>query len=94
MVLAAGWKWRKTFTTLLYDYCYTILLPRQTRSLPNRTGALDLNKVPAHMVVIGAGVIGLEMGSVWRRLGSKVVDCILLRFVVFFYCMVGTTLDT
>ena len=36
------------------------------------TGALALNKVPAHMVVIGGGVIGLELGSVWRRLGAKV----------------------
>jgi dihydrolipoamide dehydrogenase len=36
------------------------------------TGALELPKVPGHMVVIGAGVIGLELGSVWRRLGSKV----------------------
>ncbi len=36
------------------------------------TGALSLTSVPKHMVVIGAGVIGLEMGSVWTRLGSKV----------------------
>jgi dihydrolipoamide dehydrogenase len=36
------------------------------------TGALELPKVPKHMVVIGAGVIGLELGSVWRRLGAKV----------------------
>ena len=36
------------------------------------TGALELPKVPGHMVVIGAGVIGLELGSVWRRLGAKV----------------------
>ena len=36
------------------------------------TGALALPKVPAHLVVIGGGIIGLEMGSVWRRLGSKV----------------------
>ncbi len=36
------------------------------------TGALELEKVPEHMVVIGGGVIGLELGSVWRRLGSKV----------------------
>jgi dihydrolipoamide dehydrogenase len=36
------------------------------------TGALELAKVPEHMVVIGAGVIGLELGSVWRRLGAKV----------------------
>jgi dihydrolipoamide dehydrogenase len=36
------------------------------------TGALTLSKVPATMVVIGGGVIGLELGSVWRRLGAKV----------------------
>jgi dihydrolipoamide dehydrogenase len=36
------------------------------------TGALVLPKVPGHMVVIGGGVIGLELGSVWRRLGAKV----------------------
>ena len=36
------------------------------------TGGLALTKVPAHMVVIGGGVIGLELGSVWRRLGAKV----------------------
>ena len=36
------------------------------------TGALELPEVPKHFVVIGAGVIGLEMGSVWSRLGAKV----------------------
>lgn len=36
------------------------------------TGALELSKVPKKMVVIGAGVIGLELGSVWARLGSEV----------------------
>ena len=36
------------------------------------TGALELAKVPAHMVVVGGGVIGLELGSVWKRLGAKV----------------------
>ena len=36
------------------------------------TGALELPKVPEHMVVIGGGVIGLELGSVWLRLGAKV----------------------
>jgi dihydrolipoamide dehydrogenase len=36
------------------------------------TGALELEKVPGHLVVIGAGVIGLELGSVWRRLGAEV----------------------
>lgn len=35
-------------------------------------GALDLTEAPKHLCVIGAGVIGLEMGSVWARLGSKV----------------------
>jgi len=37
------------------------------------TGALVLDKVPERMLIIGAGVIGLELGSVWRRLGSQVV---------------------
>jgi len=36
------------------------------------TGALALAAVPKHLVVIGAGVIGLELGSVWRRLGAEV----------------------
>ncbi len=36
------------------------------------TDALSLPAVPKHLVVIGAGVIGLEMGSVWQRLGAKV----------------------
>ena len=36
------------------------------------TGALSLSKVPQHMVVVGAGVIGSELGSVWSRLGAKV----------------------
>ncbi|OLY44331.1 dihydrolipoyl dehydrogenase [Bartonella apis] len=36
------------------------------------TGALSLPKVPHHMVVVGAGVIGSELGSVWSRLGAKV----------------------
>ncbi len=36
------------------------------------TGGLALTRVPQHLVVIGGGVIGLELGSVWRRLGAKV----------------------
>ncbi|MEO0682710.1 MAG: dihydrolipoyl dehydrogenase [Pseudomonadota bacterium] len=36
------------------------------------TGALELKEIPKDLVVIGAGVIGLEMGSVWSRLGAKV----------------------
>ena len=36
------------------------------------TGALELDKVPGHLVVVGGGVICLELGSVWKRLGAKV----------------------
>ncbi|MCB1968797.1 MAG: dihydrolipoyl dehydrogenase [Geminicoccaceae bacterium] len=36
------------------------------------TGALDLDAVPGHLLVVGAGVIGLELGSVWGRLGAEV----------------------
>jgi dihydrolipoamide dehydrogenase len=42
------------------------------RRILDSTGALALAEVPKHLVVIGAGVIGLELGSVWRRLGSEV----------------------
>ena len=55
------------------------------KTVVDSTGALELPKVPEHMVVIGGGVIGLELGSVWRRLGAKVtvvefVDQILPGF--------------
>ncbi|MEC9400025.1 MAG: dihydrolipoyl dehydrogenase, partial [Myxococcota bacterium] len=36
------------------------------------TGALEFTEVPEHLAIIGAGVIGLELGSVWARLGAKV----------------------
>ena len=36
------------------------------------TGALDLKKIPKKMIVVGGGVIGLEMGSVYGRLGTEV----------------------
>ncbi len=42
------------------------------KRIVSSTGALELEKVPQHLVVIGAGYIGLEMGAVWQRLGSKV----------------------
>jgi dihydrolipoamide dehydrogenase len=42
------------------------------KRIVSSTGALALGKVPGHMVVIGGGYIGLEMGSVWQRLGAKV----------------------
>jgi dihydrolipoamide dehydrogenase len=41
-------------------------------SIVSSTGALSLPQVPKRMLVVGAGVIGLELGSVWRRLGSQV----------------------
>jgi dihydrolipoamide dehydrogenase len=42
------------------------------KQIVSSTGALELEKVPGKVVVIGAGVIGLELGSVWRRLGAEV----------------------
>ena len=42
------------------------------KQIVSSTGALTLAKVPGHLVVVGGGYIGLEMGSVWRRLGAKV----------------------
>jgi len=42
------------------------------KKIVSSTGALELNEVPKRLVVVGAGIIGLELGSVWRRLGSDV----------------------
>jgi len=42
------------------------------QQIVSSTGGLELDKVPAHLVVIGGGYIGLELGSVWRRLGAEV----------------------
>jgi dihydrolipoamide dehydrogenase len=42
------------------------------KRIVSSTGALVLDKVPEKLLVVGAGVIGLELGSVWRRLGSQV----------------------
>ena len=43
------------------------------QTVVSSTGALSLPQVPKRLLVIGAGVIGLELGSVWRRLGSEVL---------------------
>jgi len=43
------------------------------KRIVSSTGALVLEKVPERLLVVGAGVIGLELGSVWRRLGAEVV---------------------
>lgn len=42
------------------------------KTIVSSTGALSLEKVPERLVVVGGGVIGLELGSVWARLGAKV----------------------
>lgn len=42
------------------------------KTVVSSTGALELQEVPKRMIVIGGGVIGLEMGSVWSRLGAEV----------------------
>jgi dihydrolipoamide dehydrogenase len=56
------------------------------KKIVSSTGALELSEVPNHLVVVGGGVIGLELGSVWRRLGAKVT-------VVEFLDRVGGPLD-
>ena len=43
------------------------------KKVVSSTGALELSNVPKKLLVVGAGVIGLELGSVWRRLGSEVI---------------------
>lgn len=43
------------------------------KTIVSSTGALELEKVPGKIVVVGGGVIGLELGSVWNRLGAEVV---------------------
>lgn len=47
--------------------------PVDNKNIVDSTGALDFKKTPKTLGVIGAGVIGLELGSVWNRLGSKVI---------------------
>jgi len=47
-------------------------LPFDGKMVVSSTEALSFDKVPEHLVVIGGGAIGLELGSVWRRLGAKV----------------------
>ncbi|MGA8612551.1 MAG: dihydrolipoyl dehydrogenase [Xanthobacteraceae bacterium] len=42
------------------------------KRIVSSTGALELTKVPEKMIVVGAGIIGMELGSVWRRLGAEV----------------------
>ncbi|RTL68341.1 MAG: dihydrolipoyl dehydrogenase [Hyphomicrobiales bacterium] len=59
------------------------------KQVVSSTGALTLPAVPKHLVVVGAGVIGLELGSVWRRLGAQVTVVEFLDRIV-----PGIDLDT
>ncbi len=51
------------------------------KNIVSSTGALSFSKIPTELVIIGAGYIGLEMGSVWSRLGSKVTVVEYLDFI-------------
>ena len=48
-------------------------MPFDGKNIVDSWGALDFDSVPKKLAVVGAGVIGLELGSVWRRLGSEVI---------------------
>jgi dihydrolipoamide dehydrogenase len=52
------------------------------KAIVSSTGALEFSAVPKRLLVVGAGVIGLELGSVWRRLGSEVLVVEFLDRVV------------
>jgi dihydrolipoamide dehydrogenase len=68
----------KTYTTqhiIIATGSESIPLPGVTideKQIVTSTGALELDRVPGHLVVIGGGYIGLELGSVWARLGAQV----------------------
>src|SRR5256885_4356618 len=53
-------------------------LPFDAERILSNVGALKIPEVPKHLIVIGGGVIGLELGSVWKRLGAKVTVVELL----------------
>jgi dihydrolipoamide dehydrogenase len=79
-ILAAGkvdvdGKTYETDTIIIATGSDVISLPGieiDEKKIVSSTGALELTSVPKSMVVIGGGVIGLELGTVWRRLGSEV----------------------
>ncbi|PCJ69842.1 MAG: dihydrolipoyl dehydrogenase [Rhodobiaceae bacterium] len=52
------------------------------KQIVSSTGALELSKVPGKLLVIGGGVIGLELGSVWNRLGAEVTVVEFLDFIL------------
>jgi dihydrolipoamide dehydrogenase len=57
-------------------------LPFDEERILSNVGALEIPEVPKHLVVIGGGVIGLELGSVWRRLGAQVTVVELLPAIL------------
>jgi dihydrolipoamide dehydrogenase len=57
-------------------------LPFDEERILSNVGALKIPEVPKHLVVIGGGVIGLELGSVWRRLGAEVTVIELLPTIL------------
>jgi dihydrolipoamide dehydrogenase len=73
--LAAGKKTVAAKKVLIATGSEVIELPNlkfDGKKIISSTEALNLTQVPGHLVVVGGGVIGLEMGSVWRRLGAQV----------------------
>jgi len=59
-------------------------IPVDQKIVCDNAGALDIDAVPKKLAIIGAGVIGLEMGSVWRRLGSEVTILEAMPDFLFF----------
>jgi len=59
-------------------------LPFDGRNVLSSTEALCLDRVPDHLVVVGAGAVGLELGSVWHRLGAQVTVVELLPHILPF----------
>ncbi|MGL5719723.1 MAG: dihydrolipoyl dehydrogenase, partial [Alphaproteobacteria bacterium] len=67
--------WEASKAVILATGSVPITIPGVTvdeKQIVSSTGALSLEKIPSSMVVIGGGYIGLELGSVWRRLGTDV----------------------
>jgi dihydrolipoamide dehydrogenase len=79
VVEVTGEDGKKTILNTKNIICATGSIPTELpflkfdeKKIVSSTGALALEQVPKHLVVVGGGVIGLELGSVWLRLGSKV----------------------
>jgi dihydrolipoamide dehydrogenase len=89
-VVVDGKETLKTKRILIATGSEVMTLPNveiDEKRIVSSTGALTLEKVPGHLIVVGGGVIGLELGSVWRRLGAKVT-------VVEFLESIGGAMDS